>query len=296
VVKQDLVLLSDEVWDRLRDRFEGLTDDEYLWEPAPGPWTLRERPDGTWMADWPVPRPEPAPFTTIAWRLWHLIDMYGENRAPRWLDVPPQGEPIGLDDPHGAPPRTAADALALLERAHDRWDAHLALVTDESLREKVGPVGGGYADRTRAKYVLHMLDEFIHHGAEISLLRDLWRWQHPLGVDAATEKAMRGDPTVLDALDVDDRSATELVSVAAAYGRWGLVTAMVDAGVTVDSTGRSPLHLAAGAGELDVVRTLIDHGADPSARDPEFQATPADWARFMKHEVVADWLAAATAG
>ena len=41
------------------------------------------------------------------------------------LDVPAQGTPIGLDDPGGAPPATAADAVALLERAHDRWDSHL---------------------------------------------------------------------------------------------------------------------------------------------------------------------------
>ena len=33
------------------------------------------------------------------------------------------------------------------------------------------------AERTRAAYLLHMLDEFIHHGAAIALLRDLRRWQ-----------------------------------------------------------------------------------------------------------------------
>lgn len=65
-------------------------------------------------------RARPAPFTTIAWRLWHLVDMYGENRAPLWLGLPPQSDPIGLDDPDGAPPPTAAGAVALLERAHDR--------------------------------------------------------------------------------------------------------------------------------------------------------------------------------
>ena len=30
----------DEVYDRLRRRLEGLTDDEYFWEPAPGCWTV----------------------------------------------------------------------------------------------------------------------------------------------------------------------------------------------------------------------------------------------------------------
>lgn len=107
--KTELVLLSDEVWERTRERLDGLTDEEYFWEPAPGCWSVRQRRDGRW--------------------------------------------------------------------AHDRWDAHLHLVTEEQLAMPIGPVGGEYGERTRTSYVLHMLDEYIHHGAEISLLRDLWRWQ-----------------------------------------------------------------------------------------------------------------------
>jgi hypothetical protein len=177
-VKPELIALSDETWERTRRRLDGLTDEEYFWEPAPGCWSVRQRSDGRWAADQASPPPDPAPVTTIAWRLWHLIDMYGEDRAPTWLDVAPQGPPIGLDDPDGAPPGTADEAIALLERAHDRWDAHLHLVTEEQLAQAVGPVAGAYADATRAGYVLHMLDEFIHHGAELALLRDLWRAHH----------------------------------------------------------------------------------------------------------------------
>src|SRR3954470_2088058 len=119
-VRRELADLSDEAWRRIRARLDGLTDEEYFWEPAPGCWSIRQRADGSWTADWPLPRPDPEPFTTIAWRLWHLIDMYGEDRAPKWLDVPAHGPPIGVDDPDAAPPATAADAVALLERAHDR--------------------------------------------------------------------------------------------------------------------------------------------------------------------------------
>src|SRR6185436_2248593 len=53
----------------LRPRLDGLTDDEYLWEPVPGCWTVRH--DGT--VDFDYPTPEPPPFTTIAWRLAHII-------------------------------------------------------------------------------------------------------------------------------------------------------------------------------------------------------------------------------
>ena len=290
-MKQELVLLSDEVWERLWRRFEGLTEAEYLWEPAPGCWTIRPRADGTWRSDWPLPRPEPEPFTTIAWRLWHLIDMYGEDRAPRWLDLPPQGPPIGQDDPEGAPPSTAAEALEVLTRAHDRWDAHLALVSEEALAEPIGPVGGDYADRTRTSYVLHMLDEFIHHGAEISLLRDLWRWQHPLDVDPHQERAMRGDLSLADGLgDLDRTAATELLRTAAAYGRWDLVAGLVSAGVALPVGGWTPLHLAAGAGELAVVQLLVERGADLMARDPDFGAPPVEWARFLRQPHVVTWL------
>jgi DinB superfamily/Ankyrin repeats (3 copies) len=291
-VKRELVDLSNHVWQRTRTRIDGLSDEEYLWEPAPGCWTIRQRDDGTWKADWPLPPPEPAPVTTIAWRLWHLIDMYGEDRAPKWLDVPAQGTPIGFDDPDGEPPATAAAAVALLERAHERWDAHLGLTENERLDEVVGPVAGPeYADRTRAAYVLHMLDEFIHHGAEIALLRDLWRWQRTtIAVDPQVERVVRGDPGVLGAFTVD-RPPADLVDQAASYGRWDLVIGLVQRGAPVSTTGRTALHLAAGAGELAVVKALLDHGADPTVTDPDYHATPLQWARFLRRTAVADYLA-----
>ncbi len=297
-MKHDLVLLSDEIWQRTSRRLTGLTDAEYLWEPAPGCWTIRRCADGVWREDWPLPRPDPEPFTTIAWRLWHLIDMYGEDRAPTWLGVPAQGAAIGRDDPScGAPPPTAADARSLLVRAHERWDAHLALSTDESLQEVVGPVGGAYADRTRAKYVLHMLDEFIHHGAEIALLRDLWRWQHPLGVEPAVEQAMRGDRAVLEAVDgLEPAQAAEVVRAAAAYARWDLLAALLRAGAPIPTDGTTPLHVAAAAGRLGEVQLLVERGADLAARDPEYRATPLVWARFVGEDAVAEWLEAQEGG
>jgi uncharacterized damage-inducible protein DinB len=294
-MQSELVDLSDHVWQRIRARVEGLTDEEYLWEPAPGCWTIRQRDDGTWTADWPLPRPEPEPFTSLAWRLWHVIDMYGEDRAPKWLDIPPQGAPIGFDGPDRSPPATATDAVAMLERAHDRWDAHLSLTDDERLSEVVGPVAGPeYADRTRAAYVLHMLDEFIHHGAEIALLRDLWRWQTAtVSADPLVERVIRGDLTVLDEFD-DEPPTADLVDHAASYARWDLVVGFVQRGASISTTGRTPLHVAAGAGELAVVKVLLDHGADPEAKDPQFHATPAQWAEFLNYPAVVEHLRSVT--
>jgi hypothetical protein len=289
--KAELIDLSDEVWERTRARLDGLTDDEYFWQSAPGCWSIGRRNDGTWRIDWPRPRPDPEPFTTIAWRLWHLIDMYGEDRAPRWLSVPPQGPAIGFDAPDNAdPPATAGAALSLLERAHKRWDAHLELATDASLAEPIGAVAGPqYAQRTRTAYVLHMLDEFIHHGAEIAVLRDLWRWQHPIGSDQRMDLIARGDDRALDDLpDTDLTSA--LLDQAAAYGRWDLVAALIGRGAPLANTGRTPLHLAAGAGEVEVVQLLLDHGADPTVTDPEFHATARQWAEFLQRPRVVELL------
>ncbi len=47
---------------QLRPRLTGLTDDEYLWEPAANAWTIRPGKG----IDWAYPPPDPAPVTTIA--------------------------------------------------------------------------------------------------------------------------------------------------------------------------------------------------------------------------------------
>jgi hypothetical protein len=39
----------------------------------------------------------------------------------------------------------------------------------------LGLVAGPYAEDDKASLVLHQLDEQIHHGAELAVLRDLYR-------------------------------------------------------------------------------------------------------------------------
>src|SRR5215213_1828426 len=109
-----LVLLSYETeraFRAVRERVEGLTDDEFWWSPVPEGWTIRQRPDGRWAADYEEPDPVPAPFTTIGWRLVHLAEckiMYHEYAFGRgrltWPDI---------DSAH-----TATDALVQLDEGH----------------------------------------------------------------------------------------------------------------------------------------------------------------------------------
>ena len=40
-----------------------------------------------------------------------------------------------------------------------------------------GSAEGPWADHSMAELVLHINREMLHHGAEIALLRDLYRWQ-----------------------------------------------------------------------------------------------------------------------
>jgi len=170
-LKTRLPALSAYAYERTRARLEGMSDEEYLWEPVENCWTLRPTATGALRADF-APRPEVEPFTTIAWRLWHLIGCYGGERNPRWLGV--EVEAAGFDGADPAP-GTAAEAISALERAHGLWQEVMAALPAERWREKLGPIAGPYAEDDKAALVLHQIDEQIHHGAEIGVLRDLFR-------------------------------------------------------------------------------------------------------------------------
>lgn len=67
-----LLIQMDEAWLSLRGRLEGLTDEEFFWEPVPGCWTVHQDESGHWVVDYADPAPDPPTFTTIAWRLVHV--------------------------------------------------------------------------------------------------------------------------------------------------------------------------------------------------------------------------------
>jgi hypothetical protein len=147
---------------QLRPRLDGLTDEEYLWEPVPDCWTVR--PDGS--IDWAWPAPDPAPITTIAWRLTHItVGCFGQRAASHF-----GGPAVGYDDCPG----TADDALARLDAAYDRWMTGVRGLDAEALARPVGEAEGPWAAVPMSGLVLHLNREVIHHGAELALLRDLY--------------------------------------------------------------------------------------------------------------------------
>jgi uncharacterized damage-inducible protein DinB len=168
--RADLIELSSFAWQRFRRRMDGLTDEEYLWEPVALCRTVRRQPDGTFRSDGPADRRDDRQFTTLAWRLCHIVDLLREDRNGPWLGLPPSA-------PHRAragDAGTSADVLASLDQAYAYWHDLLTSTTDESLQELIGPVGAMYEKDTRRSFAMHILDELIHHGAEAALLRDLY--------------------------------------------------------------------------------------------------------------------------
>lgn len=167
----DTELLADQLdfhWTRqLRPRLHGLTDDEYFWEPVRGCWTVHPRASGT-VVDFSYPPPQPEPFTTIAWRLAHVIVGVLAMRNHSHFGGPPA-------DYESWPYATsAAGALDQLDDAYARWIAGVRALTAADLARPCGPAQGPYADHPMATLVLHINREMIHHGAEIACIRDLY--------------------------------------------------------------------------------------------------------------------------
>ena len=317
VFKEQLLSLSDHSFKRTRRRLDGLTNEEYLWEPVSNCWTVRQMPDGSFAGDWAILPSGSGPFTTIAWRLLYLINCYGSDRNAFWLELEPidgPGAKLDLRGPATVPsdrgfdkdmpshlqfvPGTAAAALDMLDGAHDVWRRYLTTVTEESLSDPLSPHAGQWAGEPRVSFVLHMLDEFIHHGAEISVLRDLFRSQRGpadplvvalLGGDRnAVEAFRRDDPEAMDRLRTDQPT---LVRDAAEAGRWHAIPLLLELGFAADvDEGAGAIHHAAGAGRLDIVQLLIDHGADLNRQDVTWNATPKGWAEFYGRGDVATFL------
>ena len=257
----DLVRLSDKAYDRLRARLAGLTDDELRWEAAPVAWNVRD--DATW--DFGLASAATAPVPTIAWRLVHIVDLLTEDRCAHNL---------GLDDPEPTAFRiaiTATDALDDLDGAFAVWRRTLGRADGTALGE---PCANPYWP-DRLMFAFHIIDELIHHAAEVALLRDLYAAKD---VDPLRAAALRGDRAAIEGhVDALRAQHPALLADALAGGHWTGATLLVELGFDV---GPPALHHAAGMGRPALVQALLDAGASPDERDAVFQATPRQWAEM----------------
>jgi hypothetical protein len=128
---------------------------------------------GDLVVDFEYPEPRPAPVTTIAWRLAHVIvGVFGARNGAHF------GGPA-MDYQTMVWPATAADALRLLDEVYATWVAGVRGLDEPALAQPVGPAEGPFAALPYAALVLHIHREAIHHLAEILLLRDLYRVTAP---------------------------------------------------------------------------------------------------------------------
>ncbi len=163
---------------QLRPRLDGLTDEEYFREPVPGCcWSVRPRAEATsplamgageFVMDFAIPAPQPEPVTTIAWRLAHII-----VGIFAWRNASHFGGPA-VDWGSWEYAGSAAEALRQLDEQHAAWVKGVRGLGADGLARPCGPAEP-FPDASMAGLVLHIQREVIHHGAEISLLRDLYR-------------------------------------------------------------------------------------------------------------------------
>lgn len=178
MVTSDVLQTFEDVRSRLFARLDGLTDEEYLWQPVPNCMTLRPEAAGIFRAD-PRPRqePNPAPFTTIGWRMWHIgadcLRSYG-----RFFTGAP-------DEEWYAWPGTAKEGTEMLAADWSRFIGQVEALGDERLLRPMGEFGGPFADESYLLLALHALDEVAHHGAEIGTVRDLYVHRFPAGPTGA---------------------------------------------------------------------------------------------------------------
>jgi DinB superfamily len=152
----------------LRPRLEGLTDEEYFWEPVKDCWAVHR--DGS--IDFTYPPPEPAPVTTIGWRMAHVIVGVFAMRNHSHFGGPPadyQSWNYATD---------AATALQQIDHEYTYWINGVRGLGTEDLERPVGPAEGQWAEYPMIALVLHINREVIHHGAEIACLRDLYVHSH----------------------------------------------------------------------------------------------------------------------
>jgi hypothetical protein len=161
-----------------------MTDEEYLWEPVPGCWSVRRKSAGPgpgatelagageWGRDSAWPHPSPPPVTTIAWRLSHISEMLA-RRAD--YTIGSRSLSRAAYRQHG----DVAGALTAFATGAAAWRSALVSADDAAL-DQVGRStypDGGDAENRFIELVWWVNQEILHHGAEIALLRDLYRAQ-----------------------------------------------------------------------------------------------------------------------
>jgi hypothetical protein len=158
----------------LTERLAGLTDEEYLWEPAGEVWTVRMTPTGPKPdAEVWAPTGGGAPPRTLAWSIGHL----GVGQYLR-ADYLVGGHSMQASDLTW--PMTAAEGVAFMQGGLSAWRQGLEGMTDEDL-DTIGRSAyphGLDPQLPLIEIVWWLNKELIFHAAEIWYVRDLYAARH----------------------------------------------------------------------------------------------------------------------
>lgn len=164
-----LTTTMEDAYLRLRGRLNGLTDDEFFWQPVTDAWTIFEDRPGHWAYDYAVPDPHPAPVTTIGWQVVQVAlckVMYHD-----WAYGPAE-----LTWPEVTVPHAAADAIALLGEGHAMLRSDLLGLSEDGLDLPRRTNWGQLWPAWRIFSV--MTDHDAMHCGAIGHMRDLYHWTH----------------------------------------------------------------------------------------------------------------------
>jgi len=155
-----------DAYDGLTQVLSGLTEAEFAWEPVDGSWRVFLDDQGRWTYDYAIPDPQPAPFTTIGWRLVHIglcKVMYHE-----WAFGPQELTWTTIQTPSDL-----GASMATVERGQGLLVDDLASLSDDALKRRVLTNWGEEWPAWRIFTTMTAHDR--HHGAEIGVLRNLYR-------------------------------------------------------------------------------------------------------------------------
>lgn len=251
------------------DTIDGLTTEEFLWEPVDGCWSIRASPEGGYVQDW-MPAPVVAPFTTIAWRVAHI----GQSLAAHAFRLFRSGS---FSYATYRPSGSVEGERAFLKGSFLLWRRGIEACAEFT--------------PTHVAEVLSFNHHHLGHAKEVDAIRQLYRARRPLDDDPVVDACLRGDATrvasLLEGSDVRQAALTRhpnLVLATATIGRWPVVAVLLEHGWPPDSdSGATALHHAAAGGDPAIVSLLLEHGADPSRRDPQWDATPRGWAEYFNN-------------
>jgi ankyrin repeat protein len=208
--------------------------------------------------------------------------------------------PEAVDGPTGF---RLADAQLVLARQYGfaSWPAlrrHLAVV-EEFARSPHRAAVAADGEDDPAEHVLRLGNREV---AQILLAAGAT----PTALDPVDEflaACLAGDRTAVDGL-LAERPALareaiarrpDAILQATELRRADVVRLLAGLGFDVNAWARiAPLHQAAYDGDVTVVEALLELGADPDNRDPEYNSTPLGWAEHNRQQAVIELLRART--